>query len=388
MTNIPSGFRAAGVACGIKSAADAKDLALIVADQPCVAAGVYTSNRYVAAPVIWDRGITPSDRVRAVVVNSGNANACTGQRGMDDNQQMATWVGAAVDAAAEQVLVMSTGIIGEFLPMQCVQRGVASAAQQLSADTDGWQAAADAILTTDSCAKLASSAASDDAPFSVAGIAKGAGMIGPRMATMLAVVLTDADLQPDAAQNILAAAVQRTFNCISVEGHMSTNDTVLLLASGRQRVPEQQVAVAVEEVCQSLARAIPADGEGAQHLITLDIEGCRSFDQAREIARTIADSALVKTAVKGADPNWGRIMSAAGYAPISFNPSRVELAINGTTLFSGGAPVVFDAAAVSASMRQPEVHVRLTFSEGDQGCRFWTSDLTEQYIHINADYHT
>jgi glutamate N-acetyltransferase/amino-acid N-acetyltransferase len=220
-------------------------------------------------------------------------------------------------------------------------------------------------------------------------------MIGPNMATMLGVVLTDAALSTADAQQLLGEVVDETFNCISVEGHMSTNDSVLLLANGAAggAAPSgpdlKAFRQALAEVCGDLARAIPADGEGATHLITLDVQGCQSAAAAREIARTVANSPLVKTAVAGADPNWGRILSAAGYSGIEFDPARVELSINGSVLYRAGAPVDFDAAAVSAAIRGArETHVVLRFGEGEAAARFWTTDLTAEYVRLNADYHT
>jgi glutamate N-acetyltransferase/amino-acid N-acetyltransferase len=229
----------------------------------------------------------------------------------------------------------------------------------------------------------------------IVGMAKGAAMIGPNMATMLGLVLTDAPLAARDAQEMLSAAADRSFNCISVDGHMSTNDTVLLLANGAaggEAVHGEEraaLAEALDETCMELARAIPTDGEGATHLITLDITGCASASAARQIARTVADSPLVKTAIAGADPNWGRVVSAAGYAGVPFDPTGVELSINGFQLYRRGAPVEFDAAAVSESIRgSRDTSVVLSFSEGTSAVRFWTTDLTAEYVRLNADYHT
>ena len=229
----------------------------------------------------------------------------------------------------------------------------------------------------------------------ITGMAKGAAMIGPKMATMLGLILTDAALDTANAQEMLREAVDRSFNCISVEGHMSTNDTVLLLANGAaggKALAGADLAtfrLALQETCVELARSIPADGEGATHLVTLDVTGCATVEAARQIARTVADSPLVKTAVAGADPNWGRIVSAAGYAGIEFDPAGVDLRINDFPLYQRGAPLEFDAEGVSASIRtHRDTHVVLHFSEGDAHVRFWTTDLTAEYIRLNADYHT
>jgi len=392
---IPKGFRLVGVHCGIKRDPEAPDLTLVVSDAPATAAGVYTQNLVYAAPVALDRRRTPSDSIRAVVINSGNANACTGRQGLDDARQMARLAAAACGAGEDQALVLSTGVIGEYLPMENIARGIRAAGARLADDENALLSAARGMMTTDSAPKVAGRTLSlDGGQVRITGMAKGAGMIGPKMATMLAVVMTDAALTPGQAQTALRAAVDDSFNCISVEGHMSTNDSVLLLASGACGGPLEgdrldRFGEALLEVCQQLARAIPADGEGATHLITIEVAGCADRAAAMKIAKTIADSALVKTAVAGADPNWGRIVSAAGYAGVPFDPSRLDLRINGFLLYQDGAPVDFNAAAVSDSIRQNhEVLIRVQLAEGDAVGRHWTSDLTAQYVRINADYHT
>jgi glutamate N-acetyltransferase/amino-acid N-acetyltransferase len=309
---------------------------------------------------------------------------------------MAGLAARACGAEDEQALVLSTGIIGEYLPMEKIARGIEAATDRLSSDEDALDSAARGMMTTDKFPKLAGqTVALGPGNIQITGMAKGAGMIGPRMATMLALVMTDAALEPDAAQSQLAAAVDSTFNCISVEGHMSTNDTVLLLASGSaDRAPLAgddlaEFGRALGEVCEELARAIPADGEGATHLITIEVGGCASKQCARQIAKTVAESALVKTAVAGGDPNWGRIVSAAGYAGVPFDPAGVRLEVNGFLLYQGGTPAPFDAKAAAESIRQNhETRIRLQFCEGDAATRFWTSDLTVEYVRLNADYHT
>jgi len=393
---VPSGFRLAGVPCGIKSDPTKNDLMLIVSDAPCVAAGVYTRNLIFAAPVAVDRARTPSARIRVVVANSGNANACTGERGIQDARDMARLAAAVCGAGEEEALVLSTGIIGEFLPLAKIARGVQAAAQRLGDDEASFLDAAHGIMTTDRNHKVVSrSVTVGGRSIRIVGMAKGAGMIGPNMATLLAVVLTDAPLSPADAQTVLEQAADASFNCISVEGHMSTNDTLLLLASGRAGGPtlqgpeRDQFADALRDMCVELARMIPDDGEGASHLVTIDVRGCATPAAARQIAQTVANSALVKTAIAGADPNWGRIVSAAGYAQVPFDPQGVNLHVNGFLLYQHGEPVAFDAEAVSASMRDHrETRVELSFTEGDAHIRFWTSDLTLEYVKINADYHT
>jgi glutamate N-acetyltransferase/amino-acid N-acetyltransferase len=393
---IPRGFRFAGVHCGIKQDASRPDLSLVVADAPAVAAGVYTQNLVYAAPVAVDRRRTPSGSIRAVVTNSGNANACTGERGERDAVEMARLAAEACGAQPEQVLVMSTGIIGHFLPMDKIATGVRGAAGRLAGDEAAFLDAAKGITTTDKSHKVAGRTCRvAGRTISILGMAKGAGMIGPNMATMLAVVMTDAALTVADAQAVLRAAADDSFNCISVEGHTSTNDTLLLLASGAAcpaalaGADLASFATALRELCIELARQIPDDGEGATHLITIDVCGCASRDDARCIAQAIADSALVKTAIAGGDPNWGRIVSAAGYAGIPFDPQGLSLTVNGSLLFDRGAPVAFDARSVSLSIREHrETHLVLKLAAGDASIRFWTSDLTVDYVRFNADYHT
>lgn len=393
---VPKGFRLAGVYCGVKRATDKLDLALVVSDLPATAAGVYTQNLVCAAPVQLDRSRTPCRGVRAVAINAGNANACTGQRGLQDAERMAALAANAVGAHPQQALVLSTGVIGEFLPLEKIAAGIHAAAARLSADEAGLDAASRAIMTTDTVPKRACRTVElPGRTVTLSGMAKGAAMIGPNMATMLAVIMTDAPLEPDDAQTALHSAVEDTFNCISVEGHMSTNDTVLLLANGAAGGAPlagdelHEFRTALEAVCTELARAIPADGEGATHLITIEVKGCATRADAATIAKSVANSALVKTAVHGADPNWGRIVSAAGYAGVAFDPSGVSLHVNGYALYHEGAPLSFDADAVSKSIADNrETLVQLRLSEGSAEIRFWTSDLTAEYIRLNADYHT
>jgi glutamate N-acetyltransferase/amino-acid N-acetyltransferase len=393
---VPQGFRLAGVYCGIKRNTSKLDLSLVVSDRPAAAAGVYTTNRVFAASVALNRSRTPADHVRALAINSGNANACTGERGLADARQMAALAAAACGALPEQALVLSTGVIGSFLPMDKIDAGIQAAAKSLGTTEEHLICAARGMLTTDTVHKLASRTLNvAGRTIQITGMAKGAAMIGPHMATMLGVLLTDAPLTAEAAQGVLSRVVDESFNCISVDGHMSTNDTVLLLANGAaggELLSGADLAAferALAEVATELARAIPSDGEGATHLVTLDVTGCASRDAARRIARAVADSPLVKTAIHGADPNWGRIVSAAGYAGVAFDPLGLELSINGYSLYQRGAPLEFDPAEVSRSIRENrETSIVLRFVEGSAAVRFWTADLTAEYVRLNADYHT
>jgi glutamate N-acetyltransferase / amino-acid N-acetyltransferase len=393
---VPQGFSLAGVYCGIKRDPNKLDLSLVVCDRPATGVGVYTQNLVYAAPVALDRSRTPSDRIRAVVICSGVANACTGERGLEDARRMAGLAAAACGAAEDEALVLSTGVIGAFLPMDRISAGIAAAAGQLGSTPAHLESAARGMLTTDTVTKTAGrSLTMSGRSIQITGLAKGAAMMGPNMATMLSLIMTDAPLDPAAAQAALRAAADVSFNCMSVDGHMSTNDTVLLVANGAAGgapLAGDELATfraAIDEVAIELAKDIASDGEGATHLITIEISGCGDRAAALTIAKTVANSPLVKTAIHGADPNWGRIVSAAGYANVPFDPRGVTLHLNGILLYRDGAPVQFDAAAVSKSIGgSRDTLVQLAFREGSAGVRFWTADLTAEYVRLNADYHT
>jgi glutamate N-acetyltransferase/amino-acid N-acetyltransferase len=393
---LPRGFRVGAVHAGIKRNATREDVTLVISDLPATAAGVYTTNLVFAAPVAYDRGLTPGRNIRGVAINSGNANACTGARGLADAEAMAAAAGKQVGAAADEMLVLSTGIIGEFLPLEKITRGLEQAAASLGSDDEAVVRAARGMMTTDTRPKLAGSTfTADGTTYTLFGMAKGAAMIGPRLATMLGVVLTDAAIEPADAERLLREAAEISFNCVSVDGHMSTNDTVLLLANGAAGGNTLHGAglaafgAALSAACETLARDMADDGEGATHVMRIEVAGCPSRDAARQVARTIADSPLVKTAVHGADPNWGRIVSAAGYSGVPFDPARARLRLNGTLLFEAGAPVPFDADAVSTSIKAArETLIELDLGSGPGSIRFYSSDLTAEYVHLNADYHT
>jgi glutamate N-acetyltransferase/amino-acid N-acetyltransferase len=392
---IPAGFRAAATRAGIKPSGGL-DLAVLVADGPCAAAGTFTTNRVCAAPVKWDRALVPSESIRAIVINAGNANAATGRQGDDNARRTAERTAEILGCRPDEVLVASTGVIGHQLPMEKVEAGLEEVLAAAVSDAAGFATASEAILTTDTRPKVVSRRLTiGSRAVTLFGMAKGAAMIGPRMATMLAFLLTDARVLASDLQAILAESVETSFNCISVEGHTSTNDTVLLLAGGAAGgEPLQGADLAafgglIRESCATLARMIPEDGEGATHVITIDVEGCRDREEARAIARAVADSALVKTAIHGADPNWGRIVSAAGYAGVPFDEDALSLWLNDVPLYRRGAPLPFDAARVSAQLRaERETHIRLELTRGDAAIRFWTCDLTAEYVRLNADYTT
>jgi len=392
---VPNGFRASGVKAGLKESGSL-DLAVLAADQPCAAVGAFTTSRVCAAPVRLCRERLPSEDIRAVVINSGNANAATGALGLANARRTAARGAALLGCLPEQVLVASTGVIGHQLPMDKLEAGIEQAVAGLSPEPGGFQNAAAAIMTTDTHPKIVSLQETIGGRLvTVLGLAKGAAMIGPRMATMLAFILTDAPVWANELQDILTSAVDLSFNCVSVDGHASTNDTVLLLSSTAGTDPTLRgedlsvFAKLIGSACETLARAIADDGEGATHFVTIDVSGCASFDDARAIARAVADSPLVKTAIHGADPNWGRIVSAAGYAGVPFQEEELSLRINDTPVYQRGMPVPFDATLLSQSIRgQRDVHLRLELSSGASGVRFWTCDLTAEYVRLNADYTT
>jgi glutamate N-acetyltransferase/amino-acid N-acetyltransferase len=393
---LAKGFRFVGLHCGLRPDPGRHDLALIVSDVSATAAGAFTQNRVRAAPVIVCQERLPSADARGVVICSGNANACTGARGLEDARTMTAVAAQALGCRAEQVLVCSTGVIGRHLPMPIIENGIRAAVGQLADTPAAFDDLARAILTTDTRIKTATRQLDlDGATVRLTGVAKGAAMIGPNMATMLAFVCSDAAVSANDLAVLARRAAEQTFNCVSVEGHTSTNDTLLLLAngaSGSAVLRGEALArfdAAVLHVCGELARAIAADAEGATHLVTIEVEGLRDDSEAYRIAKTIAESALVKTAIYGADPNWGRIVSAAGYAGVPFEEKDLSLWLGDLLLYHAGAPQPFDAATASAYLkRERHIHIRLRFTLGTGRCTFWTCDLTQEYIRLNAEYTT
>jgi glutamate N-acetyltransferase/amino-acid N-acetyltransferase len=393
---LPAGFRAAGVHCGIKKDAALLDLSLFVSDQPCVAAGVFTTNLVHGAPVKVSRSRVPRDTARGVIMNSGNSNACTGEQGIADARWMTAEVAAQLGCPDDDILVCSTGVIGRFLPRDKLQAGIPAVVSRLDAGPAGFLHAALGIMTTDKFPKQSTRTGELGGEIMrISGVAKGAAMIAPNMATMLSVIMTDAMLLPDDAQEMLKHAVDRSFNCISVEGHMSTSDTVLLLASGaRDRKPlsahdRTRFQQMLNEVAIELAQDIISDGEGADHEITIDVRGLRTREEAYAIAKAVAESPLVKTAITGGDPNWGRIVSAVGYAGVKLEETDITLRLNDVLLYKSGTPVEFHAAEVSAALKNNRhVQIELEFPLGHESVRFWTCDLTAEYVRLNADYTT
>lgn len=395
--HLPKAYRFAAVHCGLKSDSNLFDLSLLVSDQPATAAGVFTPNLVCGAPVHVDRNRLPGEGFRAVVGNSRCANACTGQQGILDAEEMAALASQTVGGEPDKGLVMSTGVIGTMMPMDKVRKGIADAASKLAATETAFVDAAKGIMTTDTVEKYVSKTLtlSNGQIITLAAMCKGAAMIAPKLATMLAVVMTDAALEPQMAQKLIKNAADVSFNCVTVEGHTSTSDILLLLANGAAcsdvLVGDDLIAFerCLNDLCIELAVKIPADGEGATHLITVDVEGCKTLEDARIIARKIAEDALVKTAICGADPNWGRIVSASGTAGVPYDPRKVSLHLNGFELFQNGEPVEFDKKAVADSIRNNrDTHFLLRLGEGDEKVRFWTTDLTTEYVRLNSDYTT
>jgi glutamate N-acetyltransferase / amino-acid N-acetyltransferase len=378
----PRGFSAAGVTAGLK-ASGGPDVALVRNLGPeHHAAGVFTSNRVCAAPVTWSRQVLADSRVDAVVLNSGGANACTGAQGFQDTHRTAELIADVLGVSAGDVAVCSTGLIGELLPMDRVERGVADAARALS--PEGGADAATAIMTTDTVPKTA--AVHRDG-WAVGGMAKGAGMLAPALATMLAVVTTDAVASAADLDAALRSATSLTFDRIDSDGCQSTNDTVLLLASGASGTPvaRDDLTAAVTEVCASLARQLVADAEGARHDIAIEVAGAASVADALEVGRAVARSNLVKCAVFGGDPNWGRILAAVGTTRAAFEPQDLDVAINDVEVCRGGG-VGADRGLVDLSGR--EVRIRIDLHAGAQAATVWTNDLTHDYVHENSAYST
>jgi glutamate N-acetyltransferase/amino-acid N-acetyltransferase len=376
------GFRAAGVTAGIK-ASGRPDVALVVNDGPLTsAAAVFTANRFKAAPVLWSQQVLGDGRVDAVILNSGGANACTGPEGFQDTHATAEHVADVLGISATDVAVCSTGLIGERLPMDLLLAGVDASVAALS-DIGGADAAV-AIMTTDTVSKTAAVHADG---FTVGGMAKGAGMLAPALATMLVVITTDAIAEPGLLDEVLRAATSRTFDRIDSDGCMSTNDTVLLMASGASgnAVTAEALGAAVEAVCADLARQLIGDAEGASKDIRIIVEQARTEADAVDAARAVSRSNLLKCAIHGEDPNWGRVLSAVGTTDATFEPSQVDVLINGVTVCRGGG-VGDDRNLVDMGGREVEIVVRL--GAGVESATVWTNDLTADYVHENSAYST
>ena len=400
----PRGWKAGSAACGIKAftagasampSGQRDDLAVIFSERPCDAAGVFTTNKVKSATIVIDQLHLRQNRVQAVVVNSGNANACTGAQGYKDALLMAKLTADRLDLDPPQVIISSTGVIGRFLPMDAVKKGIAEACAGI--DQEGGNAAAQAIMTTDTVPKEASAQVEiGGVTVRVGGMCKGSGMIHPNMATMLAYVTTDAAVEPGFLAAIVKRVADNSFNQVTVDGDSSTNDSFLVLANGaaanppiRLETPEaEQLEAALLAVARDLARQIARDGEGATRLITVSVTGGATFEDARLAARSVASSSLVKSAVHGGDPNWGRIVCALGYSGADLAIDRLDLSIAGLTVFTRGAGQPVDLDAVRSAFEQPEIMIHAELGLGDASAEAWGCDLSEEYVRINADYTT
>ena len=390
----PQGFVAAGMYSGIRKVK--KDLGMIVSEVPATVAGVFTLNRAQAAPILVDKAqLKRSSLCSAIVVNSGNANACTGERGLNDAWDMVKATAAAVKVPEEQVMVSSTGVIGQYLPMQKILSAIPELARKLS--RSGNSDAAESIMTTDTYPKEAAVKFTlGDAVVTIGGAAKGSGMIAPNMATMLAFITTDVVIAQPLLAIALKAATNKSFNRITVDGDMSTNDQVLVLANGLAKNPPlsenseefQLFSAALEYVLIKLAKMIARDGEGATKLVEIMVKGARTEEEAAQAAQAVANSNLVKTAIHGADANWGRILAAVGYSGIDFNPDNVEISFNDLPILKRNYEVVLDEEKGRQALLQENVIVTIDLNQGNQFARFWTCDLTKEYVHINASYRT
>ncbi len=386
----PQGYLASGVAAGIKPRGP--DLAVLFSSQPAVGAAVFTLNRVQAAPVVLSRKHlnAAKGKVRAVLLNSGCANACTGENGMRDALISARSLASHLDIDAREVLVASTGVIGMPLPIHKVLKGISAAVSALS--SRGGEAAARAIMTTDTRMKSCSVETKlGGKRLRIGGMAKGAGMIHPNLATMLSVISTDAMISPVRLDRIFRRVVDRTFNCLTVDGDTSTNDMVLVFANGSSGIRidarlEPVLEAGLEKICQELARSIARDGEGASKLIEIRVQGARSFPDARTIAKSIAHSPLVKTAIYGEELNWGRILCAAGYSGVAFDPDAVTLRICGIPVFRRGAPLTARRSTAERALKSDSIRIDLELGLGNRSATVWTCDLTHGYVDINASY--
>jgi glutamate N-acetyltransferase/amino-acid N-acetyltransferase len=400
----PRGFRAGTAACGIKAftagataipSDQRDDLCVIASDRACDTGATFTTNRVKSATIVIDQLHLRQNRVQALVINSGNANACTGAQGYKDALQMAKLTADRLDLDPPQVLVSSTGVIGRYLPMEAIKAGIAAACAAL--DDENGEAAARAIMTTDRVPKTAAGTADvGGATIRIGGMCKGAGMIHPKMATMLAFITTDAAVEPGFMASIARRVADRSFNQVTVDGDSSTNDTFVLLANGSTAnrpvasgTPDGEALEAcITDVARELARAIARDGEGATKLMTVRVTGAPDEEQAQIAARAVARSSLVKSAIHGGDPNWGRIVCALGYSGAELALDRLRLNVGGLTVFTFGAGAKVDLDAVRQAFDKPEIEIEADLGLGEARSEAWGCDLSEEYVRINAEYTT
>lgn len=388
----PKGFVADGLHCGLKRRK--KDIGWLYSEKQASVAGVFTTNQVKAAPVIVTKAKIQQQKLQAIIINSGNANACTGQQGLADAKEMCQLAANALAIAVDDVAVASTGIIGQALPMVQVKAGI----ELLQAKQDKEpQAFQEAILTTDTCQKVSVYQETfNQFEVIMAGCAKGSGMIHPNMATMLGFVTTDANISSSLLQELLSELTEITFNQITIDGDTSTNDMVLVLANGLSGMPEIQKATPeydkfrqlLAQVLTDLAKSIAKDGEGATKLIETVVTGAKNSQDARMLAKSVVGSSLVKSAIFGQDPNWGRILCALGYSGVAFDPEKVQIYLAETLVFKNGQPTLFDAAKLSEALATDEVKIQVILAQGEAVGQAWGCDLTYEYVKINALYHT
>lgn len=391
----PRGFLAQGVEAGIKKI-DKKEVAIIYSTEPCTAAGVFTSNKVRAACIDYNKACLADGTARAIVANSGNANACTGEQGIKDSQRMADLTGELLGVKGSNVLVGSTGVIGVFMPMEKVENGIRKAAAALSRDGD--HNAAQAIMTTDLTSKeLAIEIEIKGKPVRIGGIAKGSGMIHPNMATMLAFITTDVAIDSRCLKKMVKTAADRSFNMISVDRDTSTNDMLVVLANalaGNPLIDEVDsedyllLQEALDYLCVSLAKMIARDGEGATRLIEVQVVNAADYEEARQIARSITASNLTKAAVFGEDANWGRILAAAGYSGAEFDPGRVDIYLGQEKMAENGMGLLFNEERARQELKQDPVLIKVDLKSGKQQATAWGCDLSYDYVRINAAYRT
>ena len=390
----PKGFKAAGVKAGIKKSGNL-DLALIYTEKEAAVAGVFTKNAVAAAPVIVSREVVKGGKAHAIVANAGCANACTGEKGLANARKMAALAAAEVGCAPDEVLVGSTGIIGVNLPMDKLEAGIKAAAAELS--EDGSKNAGNAIITTDTYSKACSCEVEiGGQAVRFGAIAKGSGMIQPNMATMLCYITTDANISSQLMQKALSEIVEVSFNMISVDGDMSTNDTVLVLANGASGAAEitdgspeyEKFYATLKEICQELSKRIAADGEGATKFLTINVSGTKTFEDAKTVAMSIAKSPLVKTAFFGEDPNWGRVICAVGYAGIPMVPEKTVIKFGGVPVYANGLGAEFSEDDIHKVMAEHDIVIDVEMGMGDAKATVWSCDFSYEYVKINGEYHT
>ncbi len=387
------GFKAAGIFCGIKRRK--KDLALIFSELPCTTAGTFTLNKVRAAPLLISQdAIRESNYVKAILVNSGNANACTGEEGYKDALNMQKWCADKLNISQDEVLISSTGVIGQKMPMDKIKSGIDEIIPQLS--ECGGMNAAEAIMTTDTKIKsYAVKVQLKKGNVTIGGICKGSGMIMPNMATMLGFISTDAAIEKSLLHEILLSSVQKSFNKISVDGETSTNDMVVILANGASGISIEKgsedikiLQEALNAVSIEMAKSIVSDGEGATKLVTINVKNAKTKSDADLVGKSIANSSLVKTALYGADANWGRILSAAGQSGADFDPSKVSIYFDNLPILLPDYTLALDEEKASQLLSKSEFSINVDLGSGSEDCTWWTCDLTEEYVRINADYRT